>query len=53
MDEVDGMKSDHFGVRFLIGLIKKTRVPIICIANDCHHQKMRGLLKVCLHLRFV
>ncbi|KAI8051258.1 replication factor RFC1 C terminal domain-containing protein [Syncephalis plumigaleata] len=35
MDEVDGMSSgDRGGVAHLIQLIKKTRVPIICICND-------------------
>jgi len=37
MDEVDGMKTDHFGTKILINLIKKTKVPIICIANDSRH----------------
>ncbi len=37
MDEVDGMKTDHFGTQHLIKLIKKTKVPIVCIANDNRH----------------
>ena len=35
MDEVDGMSSgDRGGSKILINLIKRTKVPIICIAND-------------------
>lgn len=35
MDEVDGMSGgDRGGMQELIALIKSTRVPIICIAND-------------------
>ena len=34
MDEVDGMKSDRGGSTALLELIKKTKVPIVCIAND-------------------
>lgn len=42
MDEVDGMGgSDRGGIQELILLIKKSRVPIICICNDRQHQKIR------------
>ena len=35
MDEVDGMSSgDRGGIAALIEIIKKTKIPIICIAND-------------------
>lgn len=35
MDEVDGMSSsDKGGIRSLIEIIKKTKIPIICICND-------------------
>lgn len=44
MDEVDGMSSgDRGGVGALNTLIKKTKIPIICIANDAKSQKMRPL----------
>jgi replication factor C subunit 1 len=40
MDEVDGMGGgDRGGNQELIALIKKTRVPVICICND--RQKTR------------
>lgn len=54
MDEVDGMagNEDRGGVQELISLIKKTRVPIICICNDRNHMKMRALVHHCLDLRF-
>jgi replication factor C subunit 1 len=40
MDEVDGMGGgDRGGNQELIALIKKTRVPVICICND--RQKAR------------
>ncbi len=40
MDEVDGMGGgDRGGNQELIALIKKTRVPVICICND--RQKSR------------
>ena len=35
MDEVDGMSSgDRGGVTAIIDMIKKTKIPIICICND-------------------
>lgn len=41
MDEVDGMGAgDRGGNQELIALIKKTRVPVICICND--RQKARS-----------
>ena len=33
-------------------MIKKTKVPIICIANDRQHPKMRTLANHCYDLRF-
>lgn len=42
MDEVDGMGgSDRGGIQELIGLIKKSKVPIIAICNDRQHPKIR------------
>lgn len=53
MDEVDGMSSgDRGGMAQLITLIKKTKVPIICICNDRSSPKVRSLANHCLDLRF-
>eukprot|EP00041_Stephanoeca_diplocostata_P016684 m.329595 g.329595 ORF g.329595 m.329595 type:complete len:984 (+) comp20449_c0_seq2:60-3011(+) len=47
MDEVDGMggSADMGGMGELISLIKTTKIPIICMANDKDSQKMRNLKK--------
>ena len=54
MDEVDGMagNEDRGGVQELIGLIKKSKVPIICMCNDRNHPKIRSLANYCFDLRF-
>ena len=53
MDEVDGMSAgDRGGMAFLISLIKKTRIPIICMCNDRSSPKVRSLANHCLDLRF-
>jgi len=65
MDEVDGMSSgkllyklfstywlDRGGSTVLLNLIKKTKQPIICIANDRQHPKMRTLANHCYDIRF-
>ncbi|KAG8693390.1 hypothetical protein FRC09_010544 [Ceratobasidium sp. 395] len=53
MDEVDGMSAgDRGGVTALIALIKKTKVPIICIANDDRAQKLKSLLNSAYRLSF-
>ncbi|RVE52058.1 hypothetical protein evm_003336 [Chilo suppressalis] len=54
MDEVDGMagNEDRGGLQELIGLIKATSVPIICMCNDRNSQKMRSLVNYCYDLRF-
>ena len=53
MDEVDGMGGgDRGGMAELILLIKKTKVPIICICNDRMSTKVRSLANYCLDLRF-
>lgn len=42
MDEVDGMSGgDRGGVGAINALIKKSKVPIICICNDRKNQKMK------------
>jgi replication factor C subunit 1 len=52
MDEIDGMTSDRGGIPELVNVIKKARVPIICICNDKTHVKMRTLASHCLSLHF-
>lgn len=54
MDEVDGMagNEDRGGIQELIGLIKNTSVPIICMCNDRSLQKMRTLTTYCFDLSF-
>lgn len=53
MDEVDGMGAgDRSGMSELIQMIKKSRVPIICICNDRQSQKIKSLLPYCLDLRY-
>ncbi|KAK3758134.1 hypothetical protein RRG08_053777, partial [Elysia crispata] len=54
MDEVDGMagNEDRGGLQELVQLIKKSKIPIICICNDRNSMKMRTLSNHCLDLRF-
>ncbi|KAH0590125.1 hypothetical protein H2248_000302 [Termitomyces sp. 'cryptogamus'] len=53
MDEVDGMSSgDRGGVGALNALIKKTQVPIICIANDRQAQKLKPLTATTYNMSF-
>ncbi|KAJ1308850.1 hypothetical protein OPQ81_004538 [Rhizoctonia solani] len=53
MDEVDGMSAgDRGGITALIALIKKTRVPIICIANDDKTPKLKSLMHSAFRLSF-
>lgn len=53
MDEVDGMGGgDRGGNQELIKLIKKTRVPIICICNDRQKASVKSLANYCLDVRF-
>ncbi|KAF8346709.1 replication factor RFC1 C terminal domain-containing protein [Amanita rubescens] len=53
MDEVDGMSAgDRGGVGALNALIKKSKVPIICIANDKQSTKLRPLLSTTFNLSF-
>lgn len=53
MDEVDGMGAgDRSGMAELIQMIKKSRVPIICICNDRQSQKLKSLIPYCLDLRY-
>ena len=54
MDEVDGMagNEDRGGVAELIGLIKESHIPVICMCNDRNHPKIRSLANYCFDLRF-
>ncbi|KAL4640340.1 replication factor C subunit 1 isoform X2, partial [Arapaima gigas] len=54
MDEVDGMagNEDRGGIQEMIGLIKQTKIPIICMCNDRNHPKIRSLANYCFDLRF-
>ncbi|KFV00336.1 Replication factor C subunit 1, partial [Pterocles gutturalis] len=36
----------------LIGLIRHTKIPIICMCNDRNHPKIRSLVHYCFDLRF-
>lgn len=53
MDEVDGMSNgDRGGITAIIDMIKKTKVPIICICNDRQSQKIRSLAGHCYDIKF-
>ncbi|KAL1023984.1 hypothetical protein UPYG_G00049870 [Umbra pygmaea] len=54
MDEIDGMagNEDRGGIQEMIGLIKQSKIPIICMCNDRNHQKIRSLANHCFDLRF-
>ena len=41
-----------FAFQELIGLIKHTKIPIICMCNDRNHPKIRSLVHYCFDLRF-
>lgn len=51
--QVDGMSGgDRGGMAELIQLIRKTKIPIICICNDHSSPKVKSLTNYCLDLRF-
>ena len=53
MDECDGMSSgDRGGSAALIQLIKKSKLPVICVCNDRQDSKVRSLANHCFDLRF-
>ncbi|KAJ3312006.1 hypothetical protein HDU76_002990 [Blyttiomyces sp. JEL0837] len=53
MDEVDGMSAgDRGGVAELINVIKKTKIPIVCICNDRQSPKVKSLANYCYDMRF-
>lgn len=47
MDEVDGISS---GIGDLVSIIKKTTIPIICIAND--RTKLKPIINVSIDIKF-
>ena len=55
MDEIDGMSGneDRGGISAIIEIIKKTKTPIICIANDRQSLKLKSLVNYCYDLKFV
>ena len=53
MDEVDGCSSsDRGGLSALVQIIKVTKIPIVCIANDRGNRKLQTLLNHSYDLRF-
>lgn len=54
MDEVDGMagNEDRGGLQELVGLIKHTEVPIVCICNDRYNTKVKTLSTHSYDLKF-
>ena len=54
MDEIDGMagNEDKGGIKALIDIAKKTKVPIIFICNDIYSPKLKTLINYCYDIRF-
>ncbi|OAD03233.1 hypothetical protein MUCCIDRAFT_110087 [Mucor lusitanicus CBS 277.49] len=53
MDEVDGMSAgDRGGAAELAQLIRKSKIPVICICNDSRSPKVTPLLRVCYEAKF-
>ncbi|KAJ1925264.1 DNA replication factor C complex subunit Rfc1 [Tieghemiomyces parasiticus] len=53
MDEVDGMSGgDRGGTAQLIQLIKKAKIPVLCICNDRRATNVKSLLNHCLDIPF-
>ena len=53
MDEIDGMSGgDKGGIAALIEVIKRTKIPIVCICNDRSCPKLKSLGKYCGDMRF-
>ncbi|EGC39144.1 hypothetical protein DICPUDRAFT_96642 [Dictyostelium purpureum] len=53
LDEIDGSSgnSDRGGIAEIIQLIKKSKVPFICICNDYYSNKIKSLKNYCMDLR--
>ena len=53
MDEVDGMSAgDRGGVAALLAVIRRSKMPVVCICNDRQSPKIKSLANHCLDLRF-
>uniref|UniRef100_A0A7S1KUK3 AAA+ ATPase domain-containing protein n=1 Tax=Percolomonas cosmopolitus TaxID=63605 RepID=A0A7S1KUK3_9EUKA len=53
MDEVDGMSTgDRGGIAELLKIIRTSRMPIICIANDGRDQKLKSLRAYSMDMQF-
>lgn len=50
MDEVDGL-SERGGVGEIASIISKTKIPIICIANE-RPPKLKPIINVCYDIKF-
>lgn len=44
--------GDRGGIISIIDLIKKTKIPIICICNDRQSSKIRSLAAHCYDIKF-
>ena len=44
--------GDRGGIGELIKIIKKSKIPIVCICNDRFHPKLKSLVNHCVDLRF-
>jgi replication factor C subunit 1 len=44
--------GDHGGISAIIQMIKKTKIPIICICNDRQSPKIRSLATYCYDIKF-
>jgi replication factor C subunit 1 len=49
MDEIDGL-SERGGVGEIADLIRKSRSPMICIANECP-PKLKPIVSACTHIK--
>ncbi len=54
VDEIDGLSgtADRGGIREIIDIIEKTRVPMILTANDVSSQKFKSLIDHCTVCEF-
>ena len=54
LDEVDGMSgsAERGGVAEVIDMIKRSKIPIICICNDKYNQKLKSLRNHCIEMDY-
>lgn len=53
MDEIDGVNSNDKGaISAINSIIKKTQIPIVCIANDSRNRKLTNIIMNCYDLKF-